>query len=129
KPLSPSSSQIDPGSDRGLTFAGIVDVTVPAGAEYISDPIDYAVAPLSNLAVTFHLDSPPVIETSHPGSRSTSYYTHGDLVSAPDLPPIPPRSSFSVIRSPTVTVLRRMVTTAGLMFWHNGCKRHRQRGK
>ncbi|HZQ18834.1 MAG TPA: SGNH/GDSL hydrolase family protein [Terriglobales bacterium] len=86
KPLSPSSSQIDPGSDRGLTFAGIVDVTVPAGAEYISDPIDYAVAPLSNLAVTFHLDSPPVIETSHPGSRSTSYYTHGDLVSAPDLP-------------------------------------------
>jgi lysophospholipase L1-like esterase len=29
--------------------------------------------------------SPP-IETSHPGSRATSYYVHGDLVSAPDLP-------------------------------------------
>jgi lysophospholipase L1-like esterase len=86
RPISASSAQIDPGSDRGLTFAGSFDVTVPAGAEYISDPINYAVAPLSNLAITFHLDSPPVGETSHPGSRSTSYHIHGDLVGATDLP-------------------------------------------
>jgi len=85
-PVSAASSQIEPGSDRALTFAGSADVTVPAGAEYISDPIDYAVAPLSNLAITFHLDSAPVGETSHPGSRSTSYYFHGDFISAADLP-------------------------------------------
>ncbi|HKW15999.1 MAG TPA: SGNH/GDSL hydrolase family protein [Terriglobales bacterium] len=85
RPLSASSPQIDPASDRALTFSEAADVTVPAGAEYISDPIEYAVAPRSNLAVTFHLDSPPANETSHPGSRSTSYYMHGDLVSAPDL--------------------------------------------
>jgi lysophospholipase L1-like esterase len=86
RPLSTSSAQIDPASDRALTFSGAADVTVPAGAEYISDPIDYPVAPLSSLAVTFHLDSPPAGETGHPGSRATSYFVHGNLVGAADLP-------------------------------------------
>ena len=84
RPVS-ATSQIDPASDRAFTFFGSADVTVPAGAEYISDPIDYSVAPLSNLAVTFHLDSAPIGETGHPGSRATSYYVHGDFVSAADL--------------------------------------------
>ncbi len=83
--VAPGSSAIVPGSDRTLTFAGATAVTVPAGAEYISDPIDYPVAPLSNLAITFHLDSPPSPETGHPGSRTTTYYLHGDHVSATDL--------------------------------------------
>lgn len=86
RPLSPSAAQIDSGSDRALTFSGSRDVIVPGGAEYISDPIDYKVAPLSNLAVTFHLDASPVGQTSHPGSRATSYFVHGDLVGALDLP-------------------------------------------
>jgi lysophospholipase L1-like esterase len=86
RPVSASSAQIDAASDRALTFAGSGDVTVPAGAEYISDPVDYPVAPLSNLSVTFHLDSAPDGQTGHPGSRATSYFAHGDLLAAPDLP-------------------------------------------
>ena len=85
-PLSPAAAQIDPATDRALTFSGRPDVIVPAGAEYISDPIDYAVAPLSSLAITFHLDQPPAQQTGHPGSRATSYLVHGDQVSAADLP-------------------------------------------
>jgi lysophospholipase L1-like esterase len=83
--LSPSSSAIDPASDRPLKFADSADVIVSPGAEFISDPLDFEVAPLSDLAVTFHLDSPPARETGHPGSRATSYYVHGDFVSAPTL--------------------------------------------
>lgn len=86
RPLSASSAAIDPASDRALSFSGSSDVTVPAGADYISDPIDYPVAALSNVAITFHLDTPPARQTGHPGSRSTTYYVHGDLVSAADLP-------------------------------------------
>jgi lysophospholipase L1-like esterase len=82
RPLSPSSSAIDPKSDRPLLFAGSAEVTVPPGAEFVSDPVDYAVAPLSDVAVTFHLDTPPARETGHPGSRATSYYAQGDAVSA-----------------------------------------------
>jgi len=85
RPLSPSSSAIDPISDKALRFAGSADVSVPPGAEFISDPIDYQVAPLLNLAVTFHLDAPPSGQTGHPGSRATSWYVHGDAVSAASL--------------------------------------------
>jgi lysophospholipase L1-like esterase len=68
-----------------LTFAGSADATVPPGAEFVSDPLEFDVAPLSDLAVSFHLDSPPARETGHPGSRATSYYVHGDFVSAATL--------------------------------------------
>ena len=85
RPVSPSSSAIDPATDRALTFAGSSDVTVPPGTEFISDPLDYPVAALSNLAVTFHLDSPPATQTGHPGSRATSYLVHGDFVGASNL--------------------------------------------
>jgi len=86
KPMSPSSPAIDPATDKALTFAGLPDVTIPPGAEFVSDPIEYPVVALSDLAVTFHLDTPPAIETGHPGSRATSYFIHGNLVAAPDLP-------------------------------------------
>ena len=85
RPLSTASSAIDPASDRPLSFAGNADVLVPAGAEFVSDPLQIEVAPSSDLAVTFHLDSPPARETGHPGSRATSYYVHGDFVGAASL--------------------------------------------
>ncbi|MBS1806317.1 MAG: SGNH/GDSL hydrolase family protein [Acidobacteria bacterium] len=83
RPLSTSSPSIDPASDRPLLFAGNPQADIPPGAELISDSIDYPVAPLSDLAISFHLQSPPARETGHPGSRATSYYVHGDLGSAP----------------------------------------------
>jgi lysophospholipase L1-like esterase len=85
RPLSAASAAIDPASDHALTFSGRSDVTVPAGAGYISDPINYPVAALSSLAITFHLDEAPARETGHPGSRATSYYVHSDQVASPDL--------------------------------------------
>jgi lysophospholipase L1-like esterase len=85
RPVSPSSPAIDPTTDHALTFAGSADVTVPPGAEMVSDPLDFAVAPLTDLAVTFHLDAPPARETGHPGSRATSYYVHGDFDGASNL--------------------------------------------
>jgi lysophospholipase L1-like esterase len=85
RPVSPASSQIDPSTDKALTFAGKGDVTVPPGAEYVSDPVDYPVTALSDLAVSFSLDQAPARETGHPGSRATSYYVHGDAVAAAKL--------------------------------------------
>jgi lysophospholipase L1-like esterase len=85
RPLSTFSSAVDPSTDRQLTFAGKPDVLVPPGAEFISDPLNWKVAPLSDLAVTFHLDNPPARQTSHPGSRATIYYVHGDSVAAATL--------------------------------------------
>jgi lysophospholipase L1-like esterase len=85
-PQSAASSRIDPNSDRAVTFGERADVLIPAGAEYSSDPVKYAVAPLSDLAVTMQIDGSPEQQTGHPGSRATSYLATGAPVSAPELP-------------------------------------------
>lgn len=86
RPVTPASDEIDVTTDKALTFAGSSDVIIPAGAEYISDPVDYPMNASSNLAVTFYLREPPAQQTGHPGSRATSYVEHGNLVSAVTLP-------------------------------------------
>ena len=84
-PLKPDSSAIDPATDRALHFSGSDDVIIPPGAEYISDPIQFPAKPLSDLAVSIHLDTPPAQQTGHPGSRATSYVAAGNLVSATEM--------------------------------------------
>jgi len=85
RPVSPAGSAIDAASDKGLLFGGSPDVIIPPGAQYVSDPIDYSVAPLSDLAITFHVAVPPSPETGHPGSRATTYILPGDVVSQTEL--------------------------------------------
>jgi lysophospholipase L1-like esterase len=86
RPRSTNSAAILPNTDRALTFHGASDVTIPPGAEFISDPVNFPVQPLSDLAISSYYDTPPVQQTGHPGSRATSYLAKGELVSASDLP-------------------------------------------
>ena len=86
RPVSASSAKIDRSTDTALTFSGSSEVTVPAGADYLSDPVDFGASALSDLAITLHLETPPADQTGHPGSRADSYYAHGNQVSAADLP-------------------------------------------
>jgi lysophospholipase L1-like esterase len=85
RPVSPSAAAIDVKTDHALTFAGNADVTIPPGAEFVSDPLQFPAAPLSDVAVSFHLDAPPARQTSHPGSRATSWFVHGDFTGAQNL--------------------------------------------
>src|SRR5690349_8039234 len=72
RPISPSTARIHPTTDKALSFAGRADVTIPAGAEYVSDPVDYPVSPQGDLAISIHYSDPPAQQTGHPGSRATS---------------------------------------------------------
>ena len=81
-----SSGAIKPETDKALGFAGNADVIIPAGAEYVSDPLTFSAAALSDLAITLHTDAAPAEQTGHPGSRETSFLAHGDQVSAAELP-------------------------------------------
>jgi lysophospholipase L1-like esterase len=83
---SAGGSAIDPASERGLTFGGRESVTVPAGAPIVSDPIDFDLPALSEVAVTAYLERGPDAVTIHPGSRTTSYLQSGRAVSARELP-------------------------------------------
>jgi lysophospholipase L1-like esterase len=86
RPAPAASARIDASTDGALTFSGRPSVTIPAGADYVSDPIAFVVEAPSDLAITFHVDEPPAVQTSHPGSRATSYLVHGDHVADADLP-------------------------------------------
>jgi lysophospholipase L1-like esterase len=79
-------SAIDSASDRALTFHGADSVIIPPGAMATADALEYAVAPLGDLAVTIHLSAVPFDVTGHPGSRTTSYLASGDRVTARALP-------------------------------------------
>jgi len=77
---------IRPDSDKALTFRGGATVTIPEGALVLSDPLDFDVPPLSDLAVTIYVRGAPADVTGHPGSRTTSHLQGGDAVTAPELP-------------------------------------------
>jgi lysophospholipase L1-like esterase len=79
-------STIKTSSDKVLTFQGKPSVTIPTGKSVVSDPFDFDLAPLSDLAVTIDFGAASAAVTGHPGSRTTSYLQAGDWVTAPDLP-------------------------------------------
>ena len=76
---------IRPETDRAVTFGGKPAITLPAGSLMFSDPLAFAVAPVSDLAVSIQAQSIPEGLTGHPGSRATSYLAPGDQLAAATL--------------------------------------------
>lgn len=77
-----ATSRIVPASARALRFGGQPKVTIPAGADYLSDPVDLAITPGADLAITLYLPTPPERQTGHPGARAHSHFAHGQQVMA-----------------------------------------------
>ncbi|EPS41577.1 hypothetical protein H072_4526 [Dactylellina haptotyla CBS 200.50] len=69
---------------KQVTFSGSSSIIVPNGALVVSDPIDFKIAPLQNIAVSIYLASGQqgFSITSHPGSRTTSWMTFGNQINA-----------------------------------------------
>ncbi|HEV2443638.1 MAG TPA: SGNH/GDSL hydrolase family protein [Steroidobacteraceae bacterium] len=86
RPVSKTAGSIDAATDTALTFGGRPSVTIPPGADYYSDPVAYDAPALSDLAITLYLAVPPQRQTSHPGSRETSFLVHGNHVADATLP-------------------------------------------
>ena len=80
------SAKIAVGSDKKVLFSGKADVIVPEGTDYVSDPVDFAASPLSDLAITLRVASSTNKLTGHPGSRANSFLAKGNVVSAENLP-------------------------------------------
>src|SRR6185369_11009139 len=64
-----------PGSNRALTFGGEARARIAAGALVVSDPVELAVAPLADLAVSVHLpdDLPASFGITGRYARQTHY--------------------------------------------------------
>lgn len=92
-----AAARIDSTTLRRLTFAGKPRVTIPAGADYLSDPVALSVTAGTDLAISIHLAQAPDRQTAHPGSRATSYFARGNQVEAADLPDAKTASRWLVI--------------------------------
>jgi lysophospholipase L1-like esterase len=74
------------GSDQPLTFGGQQTVTIPVGASILSDPLNYQVPPLTDLAVSLYLpnDTATTTLTEHYFAQQTSYVSSaGDFAASP----------------------------------------------
>ena len=85
KAVTAGSAKIVAGTDKELTFSKKTDVVVPAGADYISDPLEFQATALSDLAITLRVDSMASSQTGHPGSRATSFLAKGNALASEDL--------------------------------------------
>jgi len=72
---------------KKVTFSGKDGITVPNGALAVSDPIDFKVKAGTIVSVTMYLEAGQKGNaiTSHPGSRTTSWFQFGNAVTAPSL--------------------------------------------
>jgi lysophospholipase L1-like esterase len=69
-----------PGTVRSLTFAGQSSVTIPAGAEIMSDPVALTVAPLQDLSISLFLPDATGPSTGHTQAQQDNYIsTSGDF--------------------------------------------------
>ncbi|KAJ3888601.1 extracellular GDSL-like lipase/acylhydrolase [Lentinula edodes] len=83
----PGASAIDTNTLKSLTFSGNTSFSIPNGALVVSDPVDFPIQSLSTLAVTIYLQDGQngFSVTSHPGSRTTTWMSFGNLVTASNI--------------------------------------------
>jgi lysophospholipase L1-like esterase len=82
--LAAADGNIKDGTDHALTFGGSDSVTIPPGAPAISDPVDFAVEPLSELAVSLYFPVVAEATTMHWDGHQTAYVAAGNAVSDVD---------------------------------------------
>ncbi len=78
-----ATGAVVPGSDHALSFAGQSGVTIPANAPLLSDPLDWKLPALAQLAISTYLPE----DTVPPAHRVAEYVSStGNFVDAATLP-------------------------------------------
>ena len=82
-----SMGAIDAASSRALTFNGMPNVTIAPGQTAWSDGVAFPLAAMKLTAITIQFGAMvPAEFTTHPGSRTTSYFGTGDAVANASAP-------------------------------------------
>jgi lysophospholipase L1-like esterase len=79
--------QIQAKTVQKVTFSGKAGITIPNGALAVSDPINFPIKAQQIVTVTIYLAAGQTTNsiTSHPGSRTTSWWQFGNAVDAAQL--------------------------------------------
>jgi lysophospholipase L1-like esterase len=84
--VSAGESAIKEGTDHAVTFGGAASIRLAPGAEVYSDPVPLAVAPLSDVAISFFFPNQVMrAETYHQLGLQTNYQVDGDQSGAATL--------------------------------------------
>ncbi|KAE8552249.1 hypothetical protein EYB25_006143 [Talaromyces marneffei] len=78
------TAAVEPGTIRQVTFCGDREARIPVGAQIVSDPVDFGpLPPTTVVTISLFLPNKPPPEgvTSHPGSRTTSWFAPGNQAS------------------------------------------------
>jgi lysophospholipase L1-like esterase len=77
------SGNINPATDKALTFHGAPAVNIPPGEVILSDPFEFDLPALTNLAISICFGNISATTINgHPGSRTTSFIIASNVVSA-----------------------------------------------
>ncbi|TDC53751.1 SGNH/GDSL hydrolase family protein [Jiangella ureilytica] len=74
---------VDAATLRPVTFSGDASVTVPAGAEVVSDPVALRIADDNDVLVSLHVPGPTGPATYHSAAHSTGWLADGDRTATP----------------------------------------------
>lgn len=84
---SAGNGDINPATDKALTFHGAPGAVIPPGQVVYSDPLAFDLPALTNVAVSIYFGSISATTINgHPGSRTTSFIVASNAVSAASLP-------------------------------------------
>ncbi|MEV0297166.1 GDSL-type esterase/lipase family protein [Nocardia sp. NPDC050710] len=84
--LRKSADQIASETDTALRFGGAERVSIPVGAELISDPVDLPVAAGTDLTLSLYLPESTGLATFSHGPREIAYVTSGNAAAELALP-------------------------------------------
>lgn len=85
-PADGNGNAIKAETSKPLVFRGEKSVSIPRGWLMISDPVDFDLAPGSDLAITIYINGLAKGVTGHRGARAATYITAGNAVAAKALP-------------------------------------------
>ena len=81
------NGDIDPVTDKALVFHGAPSIVIPPGEAVFSDPFEFDLPALTNLAVSIYFGNVSATTINgHPGSRTTSFIVATNGVAAASLP-------------------------------------------
>lgn len=107
---------IEPGTNRRLTFGEDASVTVPVGAEVLSDPLPGELPPASTLAVSIHVVGDAGTVSGHKLAHQTNWVStpgdHADDESAEAFPT--PTNSYAWVESAVVETPQQVDTVVAL---------------
>ncbi len=102
--LREGDARIDPVTDRQLTFGGRPSFDIPVGAVVLSDPVELAVPPLGELAISLYLPEPTETTTVHGFAFQTNYTSpQGDFTAETDMPVEAETQSWAFLSAVDVT--------------------------